>query len=197
MIVFLILEFSTHDLLETNSLMPIIKHRFLDHKVNLLTEILILGTFNPDTENNKAEIFYGRSRNFLWKILSVVFGHSDLKNTSREQKLDFMVNHKIDFIDLIAEIEVDAGDETNYRDDFIDLKVNGWKDVLDEIKDLPHLKKIIFSRKTFTGIPNVASRLKPIIAYCSTAGIEFKALISPTRGYTEKKQEEWTRALRG
>ena len=196
MIVFLIREFLTYDLLETSLLMPIIKHRFLDHKVNSLTEILILGTFNPDTENNEAEIFYGRSRNFLWKILSVAFGHSDLKNNSREQKLDFMTAHKIDFIDLIAEIEVDAGDETNYRDDFIDNKVRKWKDVLDEIKDLPHLKKIIFTRKTFIGIPNIAAQLNPIVDYCNMAGIEFQALLSPTRGYTEKKQETWTYYLK-
>lgn len=172
--------------------MPIIKHRFLDHKLNPRTEFLILGTFNPDTENNQADIFYGRNRNFLWKILGVAFQNQDLKNASREDKLDFMEIHKIDFIDLIAEIEVYAGDETNYRDDFIDEKVSQWKDVLDEIKVLSHLKKIIFSRKTFAGIPNIYSQLQPIIAYCNTAGIEFKALTSPTRGYTSKKQEEWT-----
>lgn len=176
--------------------MPIIKHRFLDHKINPCTEILILGTFNPDTENNEAEIFYGRSRNFLWEILGVAFQKPDLKNATSQEKLAFMEIHKIDFIDLIAEIEVDAGDETNYRDDFIDNKVRKWNYVLDEIKDLPHLKKIIFTRKTFTGIPNIMSQLLPIIVYCNTAEIDFNALISPTRGYTEKKQLAWTRVLK-
>lgn len=176
--------------------MPIIEHRFLDHKLNPRTEILILGTFNPDTENNDAEIFYGRSRNFLWKILSVAFQYSDLRNGSRQDKLDFMQHHKIDFTDLIAEIEVDAGEETNYRDNFIDDKVKRWQSVMEEIKDLPHLKKIVFTRKTFAGISNITSRLNPIIAYCNTAGINFTALISPTRGYTQKKLDEWTAGLR-
>lgn len=176
--------------------MPIIKHRFLEHKINPLTEILILGTFNPETENNDADIFYGRSRNFMWKILGVAFDYPDLKSATREEKLGFMKIHRIDFADLIAEVEVNTGHETNYRDDFIDGKVNRWKDVLDKIKDLAHLKKVIFTRKTFNGIPNIASQLNPIVDYCNTAGIEFKALISPTRGYTEKKQEEWTHVLK-
>ncbi len=44
--------------------MSTIKHRFLDHQINPETEILILGTFNPETEKNEADFFYGRNRNY-------------------------------------------------------------------------------------------------------------------------------------
>jgi hypothetical protein len=42
-----------------------IKHRFLNHNINPLTETLIIGIFNPDTKENTADFFYGRQRIFL------------------------------------------------------------------------------------------------------------------------------------
>lgn len=42
-----------------------VKHRFINHKINPDTEILILGTFNPEAKENEADFFYGRSRNYL------------------------------------------------------------------------------------------------------------------------------------
>jgi len=37
--------------------MTTIKHKFRDHKINPLTEILVVGTFNPETVENIAEFF--------------------------------------------------------------------------------------------------------------------------------------------
>lgn len=46
--------------------MKTVNHKFLEHQLNPETEILIIGTFNPDTCTNKAdfsiqqeEIIYG------------------------------------------------------------------------------------------------------------------------------------------
>ena len=70
--------------------MTIIKHRFLSHEINSATEILIIGTFNPDAKDNKAEFFYGRDRNFLWRLLPTAFGIENLKDKTKREKLDFI-----------------------------------------------------------------------------------------------------------
>lgn len=175
--------------------MSTIKHRFLDHQINPETEILILGTFNPDTEKNEADFFYGRSRNFLWKLLPTAFQKPDLKKASKQEKLSFIEQGKIDFIDLIAEIEVDDGQETNYNDDFIDSKVTKWQNTKTEIEKLKNLKMICFTRKTVTDIPNMNYQIEIIQEYCFKNGIYFKALTTPARFYNEKKQIEWTKFL--
>mgnify|MGYP000203195880 CR=1 FL=1 len=56
--------------------MKTIKHKFLDHNINPKAEMLFLGTFNPETENNDADFFYGRSRNYLWKLLPLAIGRA-------------------------------------------------------------------------------------------------------------------------
>lgn len=79
-----------------------VQHRFLDHQINPETETLIIGTFNPETVDNKAEFFYGRSRNYLWRLLPTAFGETDLKNASKQEKLEFIQKYKIDLTDLLA-----------------------------------------------------------------------------------------------
>ncbi len=70
--------------------------------------------FNPATPNNEATFFYGRQRNHLWRLLPTAFDHDNLKGASTNQKLTFMDKYRIDFADLIAEIEVDERQEANY-----------------------------------------------------------------------------------
>jgi len=175
--------------------MKTIKHRFIDHKINSKTEILILGTFNPDTEKNEAEFFYGRSKNYLWKLLPTAFGKNDLKKEPVSKKLTFIEQIKIDFIDLIEEIKVDEGQETNYDDAFIDSRVVKWRDVINEIKKLKDLRKVILTRKTFNDIPKMKEQIEVIKDYCFKNGINFKVFPTPARFYNEKKQNEWTNIL--
>ena len=59
-----------------------IKHRFVDHKIDVNTEILVVGTFNPETPENIADFFYGRQRNFLWTLMPTAFGENSLKGKS-------------------------------------------------------------------------------------------------------------------
>lgn len=176
--------------------MSIIKHRFLDHHINPETEILIIGTFNPDIEKNEADFFYGRNRNYLWKLLPVAFQKPDLKQSSKQEKLSFIQQEKLDFIDLIAKIEVEDGQEANYNDDFIDSKVTQWQNVITEIKNLKNIKKICLSRKTFTCIPNIKKQIETIQEFCYKNGIFFKELVTPSRFYNEEKQIEWTNFIK-
>jgi len=175
--------------------MSTIKHRFLDHQINPETEILILGTFNPDTKKNEADFFYGRSRNHLWRLLPTAFNKPDLKKLSKQEKLSFIKQNRIDFIDLISELEVEDGQEANYDDKFIDSRVTKWRDVIIEIQKLKKLRKIVFTRNSFGGIPNIKIHKEMIQDYCFKNGIFFKDLHSPSRFHNERKQIEWTNFL--
>lgn len=172
-----------------------IKHKFLDHQINPNTETLIIGTFNPETAKNDAEFFYGRGRNFLWKLLPVAFGEKDLKYASKQKKIDFIKEHKIDFTDLIEEVQVEEGKEANYYDGYIDDKITRWKNIIALIDTLPNLKRVCFTRKTFTDIPQMKKQISEIQNHCDKKGIFFQALITPARFYSEKKQTEWNNFL--
>jgi G:T/U-mismatch repair DNA glycosylase len=175
--------------------MPILNHKFSDHKINPETETLIIGTFNPETEGNEAEFFYGRSRNFFWRILPASYQEKDLKQACKPDKLAFIERRKIDFIDLILQIEVDNGQERNYMDNYIDSRVIEWRDVISEMEKLKFLKRVCFTRRTFSGIPNMQKRIEAIHAYCEINNILFKTMTTPSRYYSEDKQAEWTKFL--
>jgi|SRR5687768_11466583 len=175
--------------------MTSVKHRFLDHQINPDTETLIVGTFNPEAANNYAEFFYGRSRNYLWRLLPTAFNENDLKGASKSEKLEFIRKYKIDLIDLIEEINVDEGQEANYYDGYIDNKVTRWNNTIAVIDSLQNLKRVCFTRKSFSDIPNMKKQLEAIQQRCNNKQILFKALTTPARFYNEDKQTEWTSFL--
>ena len=172
--------------------MKIIQHRFLEYKIDPDTEILIVGTFNPDTEKNPAEIFYGRGRNFLWRLLPIALSDEDLKKKDKNDKLNFIRDYKISFIDLVAEVTVDIGSEVNYNDAYIDSRVTKWRDVISVMKQLPHLKKVCFTRRSFSDIPQVKKKIKEVEVFCQQKKIPFQYLSTPARIYSKEKQAEWT-----
>ncbi len=169
--------------------MPFIKHLTRTHKINPLTEILIIGTFNPDTKENPTDFFYGRSRNFLWKLLPTAFKQETLKGKTKAEKQQFINLYKIDFTDLIA--EVDVTEAANYNDAYLDNKVVKWTNVIKQISSLPHLKKVCLTRKSFADIPNMKIKIKEISSYCADNNIPFHPLSTPSRFYGEAKQKEW------
>src|SRR5688500_6108896 len=121
--------------------MPIVYHKFRDHTVSPNTEILILGTFNPDIHEGPV-FFYGRPRNYLWQLLPGCCGLPSLKLQPRPQKFAFMERYKFDFADLIHAVDVPAGQEDNVDDIFIDPLVHQWKDIIALIDSLPNLKAV-------------------------------------------------------
>jgi len=167
-----------------------IKHRFLDHQIDPNTEILVIGTFNPDTEENVADFFYGRQRNFLWALIPTAFNETSLKGKSKEEKLEFIKRFKIDFIDLISEVEVDEA--ANYDDGYIDSKVTEWRNVIAELNKLQNLKKVCLTRKSFGDIPNMKARIDEIKDYCEQRKIPLQFLATPARFYRQDKQTEWS-----
>lgn len=173
--------------------MTIVKHRFQKHEINPETETLIIGTFNPDTSENVADFFYGRQRNFLWTLVPKAFGDESLKGKTRQEKISYVKKRKIDFIDLVGEVDVD--ETSNYNDGYLDSRVTTWRNVIAEIEQLKKLNKVCFSRKSFSGIPKMKERIESIRLHCERLGIQFKYLTTPARFYRADKQDEWTKFL--
>lgn len=169
-----------------------IKHKFISHQIDPNTETLIIGTFNPDIEVNKAEFFYGRSKNYLWTLLPIALGDDNLKEKTKPEKIAFIKKHKIDFIDLISEIKVQDNEKLNYTDTLIDGKVIEWTKIIEEISKLQHLKRIGFTRRTFARVPNIQQKIEVIKQHAEQNGILFQFLTTPARFYNQQKQEEWS-----
>lgn len=169
-----------------------IRHKFLDKEIVSDTEILIIGTFNPDTENNTADYFYGRNKNYLWRLLATSYGEADLKGKNKSGKMQFIKERKINFIDLIEEVKVEKGKETNYNDAYLDNKVTKWRNIQSEIDKLPNLKKVCFTRKSFSDVPNIKNKIVELEKLFNEKGILFKYLVTPARIYSVEKQNEWT-----
>lgn len=171
-----------------------IRHRFIDHNINPKTETLVIGTFNPDTKENIADFFYGRQRNFLWTLIPTAFNETSLKGKTRNEKIDFIKKYRIDFVDLITEVEVE--EVANYDDGYLDSKVTKWKDIISEMEKLKNLKRVCLTRKSFGDIPNMKTRIEEIKNYCVNKEIPFQLLPTPARFSNEAKQTEWTNFFR-
>lgn len=170
-----------------------IRHRLSSHTIYPETETLIIGTFNPESTGNTADFFYGRQRNFLWTLIPAAFGDNSLKGKSKEEKLNYIKSRKIDFIDLIAEVDVDEPE--NYEDSYLDDKVSEWTDVIGDLEKLHNLKKICITRKSFADIPNMRKRIEEVKNYCDKRGIHLVYVTTPARFYNKEKQDEWTKFL--
>ncbi|MCW3467615.1 hypothetical protein [Chitinophaga nivalis] len=168
-----------------------ISHKFRQHQIDAATTTLIIGTFNPDTAKNTADFFYSRNRNYLWRLLPIAFGQEDLKGKSPEEKRAFMQSAHIDFIDLIETVTIEAGQETNYADAFLDSRVTTWRDVIAVLQHLKNLRKVCLTRKSFADIPTMKIRIDAIRQHCLQHNIYFQCISTPTRFYTAAKQQEW------
>lgn len=171
--------------------MAIVKHRFIEHKIDSQTETLIIGTFNPETPDNEANFFYSRKRNFLWTLIPTAFRDDILKGKSKEEKLSYIKLRKIDFIDLISEVNVE--EPNNYKDNYLDQKVSKWRDdITTEINKLKNIKRVGFTRKSFADVPNMKTEIEKIKKTCDEYNIFFQYLTTPVRFYSKDKQKQWT-----
>lgn len=174
-----------------------ITHKFINEKIDLNIEILIVGTFNPNVLGNDADFFYSRKNgrsneiNYLWKLLPLAFDESDLRGKSKTEKEKFMKDHKIGFTDLIEEINVEEGQENNYSDNYLNKREIKWKDLISLIKNHNLIKEIYFTRKTFSGINKIESKVNEIKKYCEDHQIKFQLLITPSRFCDNNKIKSW------
>ncbi len=110
------------------------------------------------------------------------------------KKIDFIKKYRIDFVDLITEVEVE--EVANYDDGYLDSKVTKWKDIISEMEKLKNLKRVCLTRKSFGDIPNMKTRIEEIKNYCVNKEIPFQLLPTPARFSNEAKQTEWTNFFR-
>ncbi len=171
--------------------MPIIQHKFRNHSINKQTRLLIIGTFNPDVIGNDVTFFYGRHRNFLWRYLPFSFGEVDLKQVNLVDKLNFMERKKVDFVDVIKTIDIEQGNELNFDDNYIDNFVIEWNNIIDILENNKSIKKVIFTRSTFNGIPNIYDKIDEIEVYCNMNEIKYINMISPARFWRNDRQLIW------
>ncbi|WP_207423354.1 hypothetical protein [Desertivirga brevis] len=170
--------------------MPLVKHKFKNYVPAPETEILILGTFVPDVEED-TDFFYGRSRNYLWHLLPICWKQESLKEASLAQKQQFMDKYKLGFADLIDTLEVPEGEEANTDDTFVDSHISSWNDITALLESLPALKAVYFTRKTFNGIPNIKEKLSSIAGYCKQKNLRLCKLETPARHFSVEKQQQW------
>lgn len=173
----------------------IVEHRFSGHRICPLTETLIIGTFNPETPNNKADFFYGTGRNYLWRLLPAAYGEKSLRKGNLAEKIDFIRTKRIDFIDLIASAEVERGHEGVRNDVYLTSRVKSWTDVFSEIDHLSELRRVCFTRRTFHNISEIKNRIDAVDESLRGRAIELKCIVSPARYYSAGKQKEWTEFL--
>jgi hypothetical protein len=80
-------------------------------------------------------------------------------------------------------------------DSYIDSRKIEWQEIISEIEKLKFLKRVCFTRKTFSGIPNMQKQVEAIQEHCEKNDILFKAITTPARYYRDDKQAEWTNFL--
>jgi hypothetical protein len=124
-------------------------------------------------------------------LLPKVFAYKELKNSNVSEKKEFIDKYKIGFADIIQEVNVDSGNETNYADDYIDSKVLKWIDFEKILKEHGSLKKVFFTRKTFRDVPKMKEQIDLIKEICSENGVKFACLPTPARFENQKKLNEW------
>lgn len=169
-----------------------IGHRCFDHVIHPDTETLIVGTFNPATDSNYADFFYGRPQNHLWSILGSIYGKSDIKECTKTEKIAFAHANRFDFVDLIAEIDVEPPD---YKDDHLERIAKAgqlrWRDLSRDVDALPHLKCLAVSRKHFNTVPTIGAQVDQLRVHLSKRPVRFRCLHSPTRA-PRRALAEWT-----
>lgn len=114
-----------------------------------------------------------------------------MKGASKEDKVAFVRAKRIDFIDLIAEVDVDPGNENKRADKHLDNKVVEWRDVISELGKLASLGRVCITRKKDPSVKQIGARIEGIERYLLTRNIPCKCLPSPARYWNEEKQSVW------
>lgn len=171
-----------------------IKHKFHSHQVSPEASILILGTFHPESTKS-GEFFYTRPHNFLWTILPACFNHKDLKTSTLKKKREFMREKSIDFHDIIKGIQNINNEEDIISDKVLEKNILKFNDTINLLKSLKELNEVYFTRKTFNGIPRIATRIAEIRNYCVENNIRFSLLETPSRYSNNEKIKSWKECI--
>jgi G:T/U-mismatch repair DNA glycosylase len=169
----------------------LVKHKFLNSYPLQGKKILIIGTFNPDVTCNDAEFFYGRAKNFFWRLLPEVFGKESLKGDVKRQK-EFLAQHDIELSDLILSVEMRQKYICSYGDDKLTHVIEYNTENIIKTLSNGRTKEVYFTRKSFDkSVQNIRDEIYKIKEFCEVNDIKFDFLPTPSRFYNEKKLQEW------
>lgn len=168
-----------------------VRHKFLDLFPLVGKKTLIIGTFNPDVTCNNAEFFYGRAKNFFWRLLPEVFAKESLKGDVKKQK-EFLIQHDTELSDLILSVEMSQKDICSYGDDKLTKVIEYNTENIIKTLSNGRTKEVYFTRKSFDkSVQNIKDEIYKIKEFCDKNSIKFGFLPTPSRFYSQKKLEEW------
>lgn len=179
------------------------EHKFKRHlnlqKLNFVPETLIVGTFNPNIEGNKAEWFYGRFDNNFWDVLPRLYGEKSMRCSTTSEWKSFCKEHKIAITDLICSIE-DA--DMNRKEDVARLKTFSDKSIANDFKkyEFTEIDKLLAKNRSIKNVyftRGVSETFwkklwKPVEKYCNENGFHEAKLITPS-GYAFYQQAKYNK----
>lgn len=171
----------------------IINHKFIKDNPIYGKEILIIGTFNPNIEDNEANFFYSRKRNYFWELLNEVFEETNNfeDENSIKNKKSFINNKNIELTDLIISVDINESNLGKYSDELL-INVEKWNtDEILYILKKQKTKKVFFTRKSFNKVNFIKIQIKRIEEFCLENEIIFQYLPTPSRFINDKKIKEW------
>ncbi|MBD3749955.1 MAG: hypothetical protein IE931_10700 [Sphingobacteriales bacterium] len=155
-------------------------------------ETLFIGTFNPSQEwnpTNNAVYFYGRRRNYFWRLLSeFTCNQIEIDKSDYQSLIEFLQHFKIGLTDIIIRIN-DADLNNNIHIDRIkkfrdaDLETFNKIDfntnqIIAQLK-LRKIKQVFITRSgIYTG--SIEQQFHIIETFCNTNNILFKRLHTPS-----------------
>lgn len=177
-------------------------HRFHNELLpEHLTEVLLIGTFNPIwnvAKGDNPDYFYSRSANQFWCILPHGLGQNCLIDKDRKEKIQFCIQNGIGLSDLIYCIE--GVEESDPRHGFLkkgfkdedferknetghyELEIRFFTEELKRYitKNNGNLKGVFLTRKTSKGAERIWQHWLSIKTLCQTLGITVGELPSPS-----------------
>jgi hypothetical protein len=77
------------------------------------------------------------------------------------------------------------------EEDFVDISAKTFYDLTALVDQLPKLKAIYFTRKTFNGMPNIKAEIMKLAQHCQSKQIRLCKLDTPARHFSDEKQQQW------
>lgn len=179
------------------------EHKFKKYltlnKLDFEPTTLIVGTFNPKIEGNKAEWFYGRFDNNFWDVLPRIYNKNSMRCSTPKDWKVFCKEHHIAITDLIESIEdADMNNEIHraklktYSDKSISTSFqdHSFVDIVKLLELHPTIKHIYLTRGIGETFWKRAWR--PIQNYARINNLDVVNLITPS-GYAFYQQGKYNK----
>lgn len=178
-------------------------HKFIEYlnlkRLDFEPTTLIVGTFNPAIDGNKADWFYGRFDNNFWDVLPRLYGEESMRCSKPKDWKAFCKRHRIAITDLLESIDdADMGNELHigklksYSDKSIieAFKIHSKVEIVDLIKSNPSIKNVYLTR----GISDSfwKNLWKPVMQNSKQHDLHESTLLTPS-GYAFYQQGKYNK----